>query len=253
VRRLLRRHRPAIRCPDAFVRAIVGGLLIALAGCKPAGPERPRQVIGLSTSLPLIWSEAGDIRGQLATDRPLHWALALLKNEGEVVPLDTLADLRGAMPLPRDALLVLAQPLPLTPQENVALDSWVRAGGRLLLFADPMLTAHSDFALGDPRGPQRVAMLSPILRHWGLELQFDAAQPEGDRLLADRYMSLPVNLAGRFAVGSQARCRREVQDAVVRCTVGKGLFVAVADAAVFDGDDAGRSAALTSLLRQLDR
>jgi len=179
--------------------------------------------------------------------------MALLKTKGQVVPLDTLADPRGAMPLPGDALLVLAQPLPLTPQENVALDAWVRGGGRLLLFADPMLTAHSDFALGDPRGPQRAAMLSPILRHWGLELQFDAAQPAGDRVLVGQAMSLPVNLAGRFSVGAQAHCRIDVQGVAVRCSIGRGLVLAVGDAAVFDGDDAGRLAAMTSLLAQLDR
>lgn len=251
--RLLPRNRPALRCHNRARRALACALLIALAACKPAEPERPQQVVGLSTSLPLIWGEAGDIRGQLAADAPVHWAMALLKTKGRVVPLDTLADPRGGLPLPGDALLVLAQPLPLTPQENVALDAWVRGGGRLLLFADPMLTAHSVFALGDPRGPQRVAMLSPILRHWGLELQFDAAQPTGDRVLVGQDMSLPVNLAGRFSVGSQVRCRIDVQGVVVRCSIGKGLVLAVGDAAVFDGDDAGRSAALTSLLAQLDR
>ena len=49
----------------------------------------------------------------------------------------------------------------------------MRGGGRVLLFADPMLTRHSAFALGDRRRPQDVVLLSPILARWRLELQFD--------------------------------------------------------------------------------
>jgi hypothetical protein len=157
------------------------------------------------------------------------------------------------MPLPRQALLVLAQPQPLMPEENVALDAWVRRGGRLLLFVDPMLTAASEFALGDPRGPQRVAMLSPILRHWGLELQFDAAQAPGEHVVDYRGAALPVNLAGRFAVSREARCRLQAASVVAECRVGLGRVLAVADAGVFDGDDAGRSKALSALLAQLPR
>lgn len=157
------------------------------------------------------------------------------------------------MPLPRDGVLVLAQPHPLMPEENVALDAWVRAGGRLLLFVDPMLTAASDFALGDARGPERVAMLSPILRHWGLELQFDPEQPLGEHTVDYRGVPLPVNLAGRFAATRASRCRLESARLVADCSIGGGQVLAVADAAVFDGDDAGRSSALVTLLDRLLR
>ena len=66
---------------------------------------------------------------------------------------------------------MMIQPRPLSPQENVALDNWVAAGGRLLLFADPALTEDSAFAIGDRRRPQDVVLLSPILARWGLELE----------------------------------------------------------------------------------
>lgn len=177
--------------------------------------------------------------------------MAVLAGRGRVVPLDTLAGPSGSLPLPSDALLVLAQPRPLMPEENVALDAWVRHGGRLLLFADPMLTASSRLPLGDLRGPQWVAMLSPILRHWGLELQFDPAQPAGERMVDVTGTLLPVNSAGRFAVSRHARCRLQGGAIVAECRIGKGRVLAIADAAVFDGDDAGRSTAVAALLSRL--
>jgi hypothetical protein len=228
-----------------------GALLVAVAACHSAPPKQPAQVIGLSTSLPLIWAEAGDIRGQLAAQAPAHWAMTMLAARGRVIALDTLSGRNGALPLPSDGLLVLAQPRPLMPEENVALDAWVRSGGRLLLFADPMLTAPSEFALGDPRGPQRVAMLSPILRHWGLDLQFDPAQPAGERDVDMAGVPLRVDVAGRFAATPASPCRLEAAGIVAECRIGRGRIIAVADAAVFDGDDAGRSAAWAALLARL--
>jgi len=235
------------------MRALGCALLLAVAACNPAPSKPTKRVIGLSTSLPLIWAETGDIRGQLAGDAPKHWAMAMLAARGHVVALDTLAGPDGVLPLPSKGMLVLAQPRPLMPEENVALDVWVRGGGRLLLFADPMLTAHSDFALGDPRGPQRVAMLSPILRHWGLELQFEPAQPAGEHDVDMAGVALRVDLAGRFVASPAARCRLAAGGIIAECRLGKGRVIAVADAAVFDGDDAGRSAALASLLDRLLR
>lgn len=224
----------------------------ALAGCGSQAPiHKERGTFGLSTSLPLVWSESGDIRGQLAQPKAAHWALAAMARRGQVVPLDTLSGPRGLARL-EGASLVMAQPHPLTPEENVALDAWVRAGGRLLLFADPMLTAHSDYALGDPRRPEAIAMLSPILRHWGLELQFDDTQPAGERVVQVFGTALPVDLPGRFEVRGAA-CGREAEGLVVECAVGRGRVIAVADAAVFDGEDAGRTAALEALLDRLVR
>jgi hypothetical protein len=203
--------------------------------------------------LPLIWSESGDIRGRLAETASAHWAIALLARQGHVVPIDTLAGANGALPLPSNAVLVLAQPHPLMPEENVALDAWVRAGGKLLLFVDPMLTAPSEFALGDARGPQRTAMLSPILRHWGLELQFDPGQHPGEHMVDYRGADLPVDLPGRFVASRDARCRIQGTGVVAECRIGRGTVLAAADAAVFDGDDAGRSKILMTLLSRLLR
>lgn len=226
---------------------------MTLAACGKSGDAlQARTSIGLSTSLPLIWGESGDIRGQLAQNAPRHWALSVLEQGGRVVPLDTLAGPQG-IGLPASGLLVLIQPRPLSPEENVALDGWVRRGGRLLLFADPLLTAESAYAIGDPRRPEAIAMLSPILRHWGLEPQFDESQPPGPRTLAPFGIEVPVDLPGRFRPSGDAHCRLEAEGFAADCAIGRGHVVALADAALFDGDDAGRRAAFAALLQLLSR
>jgi len=234
--------------------------LAGLCGCGQAAPSPPPGAqIGLFTSLPILWRETGDMRELLASDAPSHWAQAVLAGRGALRALDTLAVDGGAgkpgmMPLRSGALLVIAQPRPLSPAENVALDAWVRGGGRVLLFADPMLTAHSDFALGDARRPQDVVLLSPILARWGLELRFDDAQPAGEHDASIWNITIPVDLPGSFVPrGKDARCTFAGEGLAARCRVGRGEVIAIADAALLDdGDDdaslAARQAALDALL-----
>lgn len=272
------------------VRAVLAGALLLallLPGCHPKGESSVRKPrVGLSTSLPILWAESDDLRDLLASGAQRSWAADVLAEEGDLVPLGALADGRGQLPLSHDALLVLAQPRALAPAENVALDSWVRAGGRLLLFVDPALTQSSRYELGDPRRPQAMAMLSPILAHWGLELQFDPAEQPGERAVLLRDGSLPVNLPGRFRLmgisgdatsdrgnggvgmpeglagknGDEApHCALEASAILADCRVDKGRVIAVADAAVLeDSDDSSgkgrlsmRQGALRALLLRL--
>ena len=153
------------------------------------------------------------------------------------------------------SLLVMAQPRPLSPQENVALDRWVRGGGHLLLFADPMLTADSLFALGDRRRPQDVVLLSPILTRWGLELTFDEDQPAGEQLADWEGTNLPVNLPGKFVLQGKSRmCRLLADGLAARCTIGKGRVLALADAALLEDHAAeaasGRAAVFEQILNE---
>jgi hypothetical protein len=217
---------------------------LVLAGCGEGGAvsSRAPETIGLYSSLPIAWNESADIRSLLADDAPPHWALTALRQRGRVIPLDTLAGSAGKLPLPASAVLVLAQPRPLTPQENVALDAWVRGGGRLLLLADPMLTQHSLFGPGDPRRPQDIAMLSPILARWGLAQEFDDEQPAGEHAVRLTEGDLPVNLPGRFRISGMtgetvARCRIEAEGLLADCTSGKGRILALADAAVLENPE----------------
>lgn len=212
-------------------------------------------MVGLASSLPLVMPESGDIAELLADRSPPHWALAVLREQGRLVPLDSLMGQGDALPLPAGALLVMAQPWPLSPQENVALDNWVRAGGRVLLFADPMLTFESRFAVGDRRRPQDVAMLSPILTRWGLRLERDDEAPPDPYVAGIAGISLPVRLPGRFSAIEGSNCLVDVQGLLAECPVGKGRVVAIADAALFESreDDAQatRATALKALLGRL--
>ncbi len=203
------------------------------------------QDLGLFTSLPILWSESGDLKGVLDSADPPHWARSVMAEKGRVIPLDTLLELSPIRHL------IIAQPRPLAPEENVVLDSWVRGGGKVLFFADPMLTQDSVYPLGDRRRPQDVALVSPILARWGLELRFDQDQPAGERENAGE--RLPVNLPGQFAPvagGQDADCRIDASGLIARCRVGKGRAMLVADAALLESGDAGanRISGLRSLL-----
>ena len=239
---------------------------LALAGCDAAGDvgqtgkngDSPAAELGLYTSLPILWGESDDIRGFLDADE--HWARDALRSGRSLVALDSLANGEGVLPLPERSILLLVQPRPFSPQENVALDNWVRSGGHVLLFVDPMLTAHSIYALGDARRPQDVAMLSPILARWGLILQFDDTQPRGERLVGIAEGNLPVNLPGRFALAGESsdtapHCRLTIESLFAECMIGSGRVVALADAALFeesrgDEDAESRRILLEGLLRR---
>lgn len=192
----------------------------------PAPSSAP---LALFTSLPLYWAEAPDVAAMLQVEGEVHWARAALESEYSLRPLDALDSLAGETPT-----LLMVQPRPLSPGENVALDKWVRRGGRVLLFADPALTQDSAFALGDKRRPQDTVLLSPILTHWGLSLTFDEDQPLGERTIPVGRAQLPVNLPGRLVELPGGSCQLTSAGLMARCRIGKGLVTVIADAALFE-------------------
>ncbi|WP_083554624.1 hypothetical protein [Novosphingobium sp. NDB2Meth1] len=215
---------------------MVGAL--ALAGCHRAPPP---PTLGLFTTLPILWSEADGVSAQLAAPTRPHWAKAVLEEGRPLVPLDTLLHPETV------GELVIAQPRPLEPAENVALDSWVRGGGHVLLFADPLLTSESRFALGDPRRPADTVLLGPILAHWGLALG------EGRESAGTPF---PVEAPGELAPlpGGPRDCRIEQAGLIAACHIGKGFVLIVADAALLGPsagpDVAGRARSLRELMRR---
>lgn len=237
---------------------------LVLAGCSESGSQPaasgPAITIGLSTSLPIFWPEAADPSELLAQDQALPWPRALIEQHHRLVPLDTLS---GADALSDIDALMLVQPRPLAASENVALDQWVRDGGHVLVFADPVLTEDSRFGFGDKRRPQDVALLSPILARWGLELQFDEAGPDGEQMVNDALVgAVPVRLAGRLQTVQGARepgdrCEIGAQALIARCRIGRGTATIVADAAMFerrdDRPDAAQQGALARLADSLAR
>ena len=225
---------------------LAAGLIGLPAACHADEPVTERGALpelGLMGTIPIYWGEAGDFGDVLASDESPHWARARLEGDYQLRPLDTLdeASLKGI------DFLLLAQPRALSPAENVALDAWVRAGGRLLLFADPMLTGESRFAIGDRRRPQDVVLLSPILNHWGLALAFDEDQPAGPAIVRAAGAAIPVNLPGSIEVGGgEADCAILVPEILAECRIGRGSALVLADAALLDlhGPQPGAAAAL---------
>ncbi len=204
-------------------------------------PTQP--TLGLFTSLPILWSEADSVAGQMAPAKP-HWARSVLEEDHRLVPLDTLLHPETVTDL------VAAQPRTLEPAENVALDGWVRGGGHLLLFADPLLTSDSRFALGDPRRPADTVLLGPLLTHWGLVLREAGAGRESAGT------PFPVEAPGELTLlsGGPGACRIEQAGLIAACRIGKGFALIVADAALLgpaEGPDAAaRARALRELLRR---
>ena len=219
---------------------------------ETAAKDDAKPVVGLMGTLPIYWGEVADIDEMLSGGGQSHWARAALEREYRLQPLDTLDPDGG---IEKVDYLLLAQPRALSGPENVSLDKWVRAGGRLLVFADPFLSGESRFHIGDRRRPQDVVLISPILARWGLELQFDTQQPDGDRKVPYKDSSLPVNLAGEFALrdpagGAPSDCTLQADGLVAQCEVGEGRVLLVADATVLENgaQEGGRSTALDALV-----
>ena len=226
---------------------VLGALLLGVAmWLGRTSPERSDAPIGLFGSVPLLFADTAG----LTLDAPPPWPRAVIAAHGKPVPLDSLASEGGSSPLSGIDRLILAQPRALSAAENVALDAWVRAGGQLLLLVDPMYTGHSPYALGDPRRPQAIAMLSPLLDHWGLRLDFDDQQPGGERSASAMGLAVPVDLPGRFSIIAGSDCRLWDDGLVATCKIGKGRIYALADASVIDpdGDDTAHAKALSGLL-----
>jgi len=198
-------------------------------------------------TIPVFWGEAGGVDDVLAAKSETHWARAELEADYALAPIDYL----DSDTLSRFAYIMLAQPRALSGEENVALDDWVRRGGHLLLFADPMMTGHSRFALGDKRRPQDVTLLSPILDHWGLKMDFDPGEAPGVTVVEAANLQIPVNLPGHFELaGEPAICALAADATLARCAIGKGSATILADAAMLDlhAPDPRAAAALQGLV-----
>lgn len=238
----------ASRCaPLVLALSLVLGSCTAQPTDAASSAKRPD--LGLMSTLPLYWGEASGV-GELLKDSPgegAGWVRPALEERFDLVPLDVLSD-ETLSPLRH---LILAQPRALSAAENVALDAWVRRGGRLLLFADPMLTRHSRYAMGDRRRPQDVVLLSPILAHWGLTLRFDEDQREGERIETAGGVAMPLYLAGDFIAGPGGACRLADNPVLAQCRLGEGRVVALADAALLDDPDEGDGAVRRRALGQL--
>ena len=210
---------------------------------RPLPPRAPaeRPALMLLTSLPLMFSEDFSLSGG-------SLALKRLQGRYRVVPISVTSP--GE--LAKGRLLLMAQPLAQTAENLVALDDWVRGGGRVMILADPLLEWPSKRPLGDSLRPPPMFADTGLLGHWGLRLDApDVPGASGRRLAGYRIVTVsPGVLFGR--------CRVSRDRLVADCQVGKGEAVVVADADFIGTDKLGSAAshnldALIATLAKLER
>jgi hypothetical protein len=197
--------------------------------------ERPTLL--LLTSLPLVFGEEFSL-GE--TGSP---AAKALEGDYRLVPISV----SDSAELAKGKLLLMAHPLAQPAEDLVALDRWVRGGGRVLLLADPMLEWPSKRALGDPLRPPAMFMDTGLLGHWGLRLDAPDERGPASRKLGgyDVLTASPGNLFGS--------CEISRDRFVARCRIGKGRATIVADADLLDVDrlDGGSGHNLDAVLAEL--
>lgn len=233
-----------------FSRAVLALWLgLGLAGCEQeAAPARQgsaevqRQTdLALLTSLPIVFGE------RLSLDTPANPLLARLEQDFDVRPVD------GPEQLQPGGLLLAAQPQALTAERLVALDRWVRDGGRLLLLADPELRFESSRPLGDRFRPPFSYPDTGLLAHWGLTLE---RLPEGEKgrdaavLGNDLVVEAPAR--GRLSASTSA-CTLSRDRSTAHCRIGKGRVTLVADADFAMSGEPRQTEAVSRLLTELRR
>jgi hypothetical protein len=201
-------------------------LLFSVSRDGNAGNRKPDLL--LMSSIPLIWGEASmaDIANGAAKPAPLFEHLA---KRNRVVLVDDFQKLGR----PGSKPLLLVQPRALAPRELVELDGWIREGGTALIFADPALHWPSDLPLGDRRRPLFTSLLTPMFRHWGLDLALPVAEDLQDRNVTVGRYNLNPRSSGIWLVSTSApaaKCRVRGDQIMAYCAVGKGRAVLIADA-----------------------
>lgn len=202
---------------------LIGAATVAVSLDRPRDPPPPRDeahkpTLLLLTSLPLVFGEQFSIGGGGSP------ALRALETRYRVVPISVTDE----KDLARGRLLLMAHPLAQPAENLVALDSWVRRGGRLLLLADPMLEWPSDRPLGDPLRPPPMFMDTGLLAHWGLRLDSPDERGPATRTLGGYEVATasPGLLYGACGISSDRL--------VARCRIGQGRATVVADADLLD-------------------
>ena len=197
---------------------------LTLAACREdaAAQEAAKPTIYVLTSLPLVFDEGfalGPAQGEAAKFLRRHYIVKSIDLPSQ---------------LPPGAMLFAAQPRALPAEELVALDAWVRGGGKLLLLADPMLEWQSQRPIGDRLRPPVQYADTGLLQHWGLRL--DAP----DRTMFDTTGVRRSFIVGAFTIGDSdpgtlkliegRGCVVEAAGAIARCAIGNGRATIIADA-----------------------
>ena len=195
-------------------------LLVWRGPAQEIAPVADRPALAVMTGLPLFWDEKGQVgQGQAGqADSPI---VTLLRSRFTVVPVDDARALAAS----GARLLLLAQPRAMTPEQLVAIDRWVRDGGRAVVLADPLLRWPSALPLGDRRRAPSVSLLGPLLAHWGV-VPGRIVAGEMRHFLRDGGL---VTLSDFQRIGG---CRGH--DGMTTCAIGRGRAVVLGDADLLD-------------------
>ena len=236
------RWRAVLLIAALIIGAAAAVFIMAGRSGRPAEVPGERPALLLLTSLPLMFGEQFSIEGG-GSD-----ALTTLEKHYRVLPISVTdpAELR------RGQLLLMAHPPAQTAEDLVALDEWVRDGGKVLLLADPMLEWPSERPLGDPLRPPPMFADTGLLAHWGLRL--DAPDERGPKM--SRIGGREVLTASPGSLHGQ--CDISPDRVVARCKIRKGVATVVADADFIgvhqlDGPVQANLGALIEELAQLAR
>ncbi len=222
--------RPSDRSP-AVVRAMLalGVAVLALAAAwllsalyAPRATGAPTRLAILS-GVPLEWRGPVDMTTILDGSAQLSPLLPALSARFDTVRLDAI----DAKSLAGVDVAMLAQPRALSPAELVDIDRWVRDGGHVLVLADPLLSWPADYPLGDRRNPQIASQLTPLLGHWGLDLDLSAG--EGDDVFIANGHRVDTTSTGRFRITGEG-CALSLTGRRADCKLGRGRAVLIADA-----------------------
>ena len=209
------------------------GLLLQ---CSPVSTNAPAEdgtpaKILLMTSLPIVWGDGASMESILSgktSPAPIydHW-----QQYYDIAAVDSFVGLESS----DTDIVLLAQPPAMDPADIAAIDAWVRAGGKVIILTDPMLVWPTAFPLGDKRRPLASGLLSPLLSHWGLELQLPDQAGSGEVELKFADATIATIGIGTFKLmpeqkDGRADCALSVANVMARCTIGQGAAIILADA-----------------------
>lgn len=229
--------------------------MVALAGLAAAAfafwsfsaKSVERHPLALMTSIPIYWGDGADIGDLVSPSRQKTFVRKVLEQRYDLSPVDTLAlqdgltgDAPKTDPLAGIERLLIVQPRGISPEDNAALDRWVRKGGKLFIALDPLLTNTYSVSIADPRHPSASAQIPAVVRRWGLGMKYDESQPFEAREIEGAGTIVPVMMAGELVpvgeAGAEGRadCEIEPEGIIARCSVGLGSVTVFADAAIFE-------------------
>lgn len=216
----------AVLALSFLVAGFAGGhALLARLYQVPSPAPAPSSPVVMMTALPLRWSPDGGMTEWIARGAPDDPALARIAAAGPTRLVDSLAD-SPARPGER---LLLAHPPALAPRELVAIDAFVRGGGRAVILADALSDWPAPHAVGDPRNPPVTSLLTPMLDHWGVTLAGVPADARLPLAVDEAGYRLRLFSAGRFDRWP-ATCRAVAAAHILHCRIGAGDVWLVGDA-----------------------